>query len=269
MGKSGYATEYTLQQLADLISIDGLFLIKDYHCAIAGDTFPDKERGGAVGKSTNIVAGPFVILSNIDPAQPASNMQMEVVSTSADDTAAGSGTQEITIKYLPSAWSSEFSTTVAEMDGTTPVNTTATDIYRIEDFYVSRGQPAAGTITLKDTGAVTTYAQINQYTTFFQRCIHYIRTGYRCYANDTIVGCSTNGGVTWRLFKSVQHGENIVTRGRLSITIADDTMPHSWDMPVVCLNPDGLKMAIGLAVQGPVAAQTGSGTFRFYDEVIV
>lgn len=269
MGTSGQSTEWTLQQLADLITSDGLFSIKDFHCNIAGDQLDGKERGGIIGSSSNIVAGPFVVLSNIAPAQPAAEMQMEVVSTSENDTAEGSGAQEVTIKYLPEAWSTEYSYTTVILDGSNPVDTSVSDIYRIEDFGVSKGSPAAGTITLKDTGAVTTYAQIEQYTTFFQRCIHYVRTGYRCYVTDIILGCSTNGGVTWRLFRSVQYNTNIVTRGRLSLEIADDTMTHNWDMPVVCANPDGYRMAMGLAVQGPVAAQSGTGTFRFYDELIV
>ena len=264
-----YASEYTLQLLANLITADGLFSVKDFHCAIAGGTLEDKEQGGVIGQSTNIVAGSFKILSNIAPAQPASEMQMEVVSTSGDDTAAGSGAQQIRIKYLPEAWSTEFSYTYVELDGDTPVDTSVSNIYRIEDFSVTRGNPAVGTITLKDTGAVTTYAQIDQYTTFFQRCIHYVRTGYQCYVLDTIVGCSTNGGVIWRLFRTKQYDSNIVTRGRLSAETADDNLGHSWDMPIVCPNPDGLRMAVGIAAQGPVAAQSGTATIRYYDELIV
>lgn len=254
--KWGLASEYTLEKLASC----------NNYC-IAGDDVPGKERGGAIGSSNDIDPGPFVILSNILPAQPAAEMEMQVVSTSVNDAAAGSHAQEVTITYLPQAWSTEFSTKIVVLNGTTPVNTVVTDIYRIEDFCVSKGSSADGIITLKDTGAVTTYAQIEQYTTFFQRCIHYVRTGYKCFITDIILGCETNGGVTWRLFRSVKYGDNIVTRGRLSIEIADDTMPHAWDMPVVVGNSNGDRIAIGLAVQGANVNQRGTATVRFYDEL--
>ena len=256
MGKSGQATEYTLEQILD----------SNLNC-IAGDCVSGKERGGAVGSSENIGTGVFVILSNVAATQPASEMQMEVVSTSEDDDSVGSGAQEVTIKYLPEAWSTEYSEEIVVLDGSNAVDTVATDIYRIEDFFVSKGKPAVGTITLKDTGAVATYAQIDIYTTYFQRCIHYLRTGYKSYIMDIIIGCQTNGGVTWRLFRSMKYGNNIVTRGRLSVEIADDVMDHGWRMPVVVANPDGDRIAIGLAVSGTVANQKGTGTIRFYDEL--
>jgi hypothetical protein len=256
MGQSGQATEFTLQKLADLIFGDTLG-VSDCHCLIAADKLTGVSRGGAIGSSESIGTGAFVILSNIAAAQPAAEMQMEVVSTSVNDAAAGSHAQEVTIVYMPEAWSTEFSEETLVLDGQTPVNTVATDIYRIEDFYVSKGQVADGTVTLKDTGAVATYAQIDQHTTFFQRCIHYIRTGYRSVVTDIIIGCQTNGGVTWRLFRSTKYGDNIVTRGRLSVEIADDAMNHAWKMPVVCANPNGDRMAIGLAVSGALANQKG------------
>ena len=270
MGTMGHATEWTTQQI--LNNIESVVDIPkrtlrtiDHLELIAEGKAEDHISGGAIGSQYPINTGAFVILSNIAVIQPAANMQMQIVSTSVNDTAAGSGAQEVDIVYLPYEWSDEYSWETIVMDGTTPVNTVATNIYRIEDFAVTKGSSAAGDITLKDIGAVNTYAQIDQYTNFFQRCIHYIRTGYRCVVEDTILGCSTNGGVIWRLFRThVVHG-NQTTRGRLSIEVADATLAHKWGMPISISNPDGIRAAIGIAVSAINTNQRGTATIRYFD----
>ena len=270
MGTKGHATEWTSQQI--LNNVDSVIDVPrktlrviDHLSLIAEDKAEDHKRGGAIGSQYPIGTGPFVILSNIVATQPTANMQMQVVSSSVNDAAAGSGAQEVDILYLPSAWSDEYSWETIVLNGTTSVNTIATDIYRIEDFFVSKGESADGNITLKDIGAVNTYAQIDQYTNFFQRCIHYLRTGYRCVITDVALGCSTNGGVIWRLFRTyVVHGSQ-TTRGRLSIEVADATLNHAWEMPISVSNPNGRRIAAGLAVKGLNANQRGTGTIRYFD----
>lgn len=219
-----------------------------------------------IGSSDSIVAGPYVILSNCVAVQPASpGVQMEAVSTSGNDILAGTGVQKLKITYFTKdPW--EMFTEVVEMDGTTPVNTVATDIYRIHKIEVVLGQPAAGTITLKSTDASILYAQIDQYETFFERAIFYVENGYQAIVTDIFLGCSTNGGVTWRLFYSDEDEDtgDIVTRGQFSVHIADDILHIPLKVPRKVSNPNGKRIAIGLAVQGPVAAQKGTGTIAGY-----
>jgi len=251
---------------------DKVLRTEDYYALIVQDKINGHTRGSVIGTNEGIGASAFVILSNVTVTQPSSETRMQVVSTSTDDADGGTGAHQVTIKYLPKVWSTEYSTEIITLDGTTPINTEATDIYRIEEFYVNKVGNLGlgiGTITLKSTDAVTLYAQIDEGRNFFERAIHYVRTGYKAIVTDVILGCSTNGGVIWRLFRSWEAADgNVVPRGRLSIEVADNTMTHQWNIPVVCSNPNGKRMAVGLAVKGRVANQIGTASFRYYDELV-
>ncbi len=94
----------------------------------------------------------------------AGGIQMEVVSTgagAANDTAAGSGVQQVMIHYLDAGYVERFE--FVEMNGATPVNTVATDILRIQNMHSSRvggGGVAAAEITLEDTTSAVEYTRI-------------------------------------------------------------------------------------------------------------
>lgn len=90
----------------------------------------------------------------------AGGIQMEVAG-GANDTAAGSGVQQVMIHYLDANYiqKSEF----VEMNGATPVNTVATDILRVQNMHSSRvgsGGVAAGAITLESTDSAVEYTRI-------------------------------------------------------------------------------------------------------------
>lgn len=89
------------------------------------------------------------------------SVQMTVVSTSTNDIDEGSGARSIVIEYLNG--SLDYSYEVVIMNGTTPVNTIATDIRWVQAIHVATfgsGTRAAGTITVSNDGIV--YGQINQ-----------------------------------------------------------------------------------------------------------
>ena len=248
-------------------SEDKPVFVEDHLTSISeGDIY---QTDVCIGSSNTIGTGAFVILSNCVAVQPSAGIQMEAVSTSTDDTLLGTGAQKLKLDYYTeSPW--ERHTEVVEMDGTTPVNTVATNIYRLNKVTVSKGHPAVGTITLKSTDAVTLYAQIDQYKTFFERAAFYVETGYQAIVTDIIIGCSTNGGVTWRLFKSDEDADtgDIVTRGRMSVRVSDAAEHMPLQVPVKLSNPNAKRIAIGLAVQGKVANQEGIGTIRGYCKLI-
>lgn len=102
---------------------------------------------------------------------PTTAQSLEVLSNDANDTAAGSGAQELTIVGLDSNWN-EVTQTV-EMNGVTPV-ALSTNLIRLYRFHVSRSgsyadlsTPSyAGQITVRGAGAGVTWAQTNGFNIF-------------------------------------------------------------------------------------------------------
>ena len=92
---------------------------------------------------------------------PVGGIQMEIVSSSPDDTAAGSGVQKVMIHYLNAAYIQK--TEIIIMNGQTPVDTVATDIQRVQNIHtvtVGGGGVAAGEITLESTDSAVEYTRI-------------------------------------------------------------------------------------------------------------
>ena len=94
---------------------------------------------------------------------PTTPIQMQVVSSSANDDGApaGTGVQIVDIHYLDTNYAEQYTTVI--LNGTTAVNTTPTNILRVNAFYtatVGTGGVAAGNISLQSVGGATTYAYI-------------------------------------------------------------------------------------------------------------
>lgn len=90
-------------------------------------------------------------------------IQMEVVSSDADDTVAGAGAQQVLIQYLDTAGAEQ--SEIVDLDGVNPVNTVATDIDKIQWMSVERlgggaNKTAQGNIDLRDTGGAVIYERI-------------------------------------------------------------------------------------------------------------
>jgi len=136
--------------------------------AIATGAYPGKTPfsvdGRAFGVNNTRVDVIEFATSYVAPASP---IQMQVVSTSANDAALGSGVRSVVIHYLDTNYNVQ-STTVT-LNGVTPVLTTPTNILRVNGMHAFTtagfSAAAAGNISLQSVGGATTYA--------------YISTGYR------------------------------------------------------------------------------------------
>lgn len=125
--------------------------------------YPNKFGDSAIGSNSNVnnvrvdlwegPTGTYVF--------PTTPIQMQVVSTSANDTAAGTGARIVHIHYLDNNYAVQ--TTQVTLNGITPVNTTPTNILRINGFHVisvGSGGTSAGTISLQAVGGAVTYGII-------------------------------------------------------------------------------------------------------------
>lgn len=92
---------------------------------------------------------------------PTTPQQMRVVSTSASDTALGTGMQVVDIHYLDANYNVQ--SELVTLNGVTPVLTVATNILRINGFHATRvGTTGAsvGNISLQNTTGTVTYGFI-------------------------------------------------------------------------------------------------------------
>ena len=155
----------------------------------------------AVGKKTGIGTGAYTLLESHDFVQPSANAQMYLQSTGAQDTAAGTGVNEITIEYFSSAWGARKTVQVVP-NGANQITVSVADIYRIHKIYGNKGHLASGDITLTNQAADVLYGQIDQYDTFMRRCIFYIAENEKVTVTQFLVGSTTSGGVNVSVFST-------------------------------------------------------------------
>jgi hypothetical protein len=224
--------------------------------------------GSKIGFSNNIGTGNFVILSNATVVNP-SGEQVSIVSTSVNDTLAGTNVQKVKLRYFNTNWG--LNDEIIATNGTTTVLSTATDIFRIESFeafQVGSGSiGAAGTITVKNLAGTSLFAQIDPTNNTFTRAIHFVSPGKRGYIYDLTLNCSTAGGIVFLVFRSIDNtsqGGNIVLIPDIAFLLAGNVTQISLQQPVICdasQSTQGLQM--GIAVKSLAASQIGMASFHF------
>ena len=263
-----------ITRIDNVTNLDDLTLrVEDYYPMIAQGKIEGRTPFSRAGKILNPVTIGFEIISNIPVIHPG-GIQLQLVSTSADDTIAGTGIQKIRIKYYDS--NSVAQQEIVEMDGLTPKNTTATDINRIEcmrAYQIGSGNVAAGTITAKDTGATNLYAQIDINENFCPRCLHYAVPGSKSFVTDILISSNTKEGVEFRLVvtKNFTTGEPAggkVLAGVYASKILDTAVSIHFNIPLeMDASESNTIMGLFLAVRGEAANQEAFGSIRGYDEV--
>ena len=137
-----------------------------------------------LGKSTANVNNTLADIWDIGGvyAFPAAAIQMQVVSASANDAAAGTGVRTVKIYYLDNSYAEQ--TETVTLNGTTPVNTVTTNILRVNQLHavtVGSGGVAAGNISLQSVGGATNYSRINAGVNYARQCIYTVPAGKTLY----------------------------------------------------------------------------------------
>lgn len=122
-------------------------------------------------------------MSGVYVFPPAGGIQMRAVSSSASDAAAGTGARTVKICYLDANYITR--SEVVTLNGTTPVNTVATNILRIQDFHVttvgSSTIGSVGNITLTNTAGSITYSKMSVSVNRARQAIYTVPAGKRAF----------------------------------------------------------------------------------------
>lgn len=113
---------------------------------------------------------------------PTVAQRMAVVSTSANDAAAGTGIRQIMIHYLDANYAPQIE--YVTLNGVTPVNTVATNILRINSVHATlegTGAAAAGNISVTNTGGTVTYGFISAGSNTARQAIYTVPAGVTGY----------------------------------------------------------------------------------------
>ena len=148
---------------------------------------------------------------------PATAQQMEVVSSdNTNDIVGGTGALKVTIYYLDNLWAEK--TEEVTLTGTTPANTVATNIYRINGFRVTSAGAtgkAAGNLSLRAVGGATTYGYITAGYTRARSLFYTVPASKTLYVTSFTVsyGYSTNQTHYARLYTRATQNEGVRTPG--------------------------------------------------------
>jgi len=137
----------------------GLVTIIDYQALIGLGVLVNHSTFRGIGRRASIstaVTGDDIwegVSTSLAYPNQTTGEQCTLVSTSANDTSAGSGAQQVDVHYLTNT--GEEAHEVVTMNGTTPVNTVATNIRFVQHIHTSRvstlGTTAAGDIKIYST----------------------------------------------------------------------------------------------------------------------
>lgn len=225
------------------------------------------EANAVTGVSSSIItlggstANTLVTMRATPYTEPAAAAQRSVASSSALDTAAGTGARSVLIRYYDGTGAGPFDETVV-LNGTTPVNTVATDIRFIEAMFcptVGSTGNNQGTITLYGStggagGTVGSIGRGNIVTGIGDMrtlwCHHYSPVNTVC-AFSTLVagiqsgGSGTNGRFFLRVAKPLVANGAEVQIGDVLLIIGAFTRNFDFHQ-----TSDGFLRAVGYCVPG-------------------
>lgn len=234
----------------------------------AGTTY----KGLAFGNVTLAATTPAVI-RNASYVEQTSNAQRSIVSDNANDTAAGSGARTVQIDYYTATFTGPFSEVVT-MNGTTPVNTVATDICYIERMFTLTAGAAggiantnAGIVSLKAAtgGGGATIVSIAAGELSTRMAHHYVATGRTCYVSDFsagIKGADTTGAALYkRALGSVNNARIQLTDNFRVPSSASASRPFGTPFPVV-----GPAVIEAYALPDSTSSRVYHAAFSWYEE---
>ena len=190
--------------------------------------------------------------------------QMTIVSDNANDTSAGSGARTVKVHYLDA--SGNYTHEIVTLNGTTPVNTTATNIRFIQQITVQTlgtfGGKNAGNITIYSTATpANIFARIVAGNNVSMSSARMIPNGNTFMLKNVVVSATTSKPISIRLTATCDHA-GIYTAGVFQfnevIECQDFGISISFDIP---RKIPALSIIKGVAV----STQAGGSVSLSYD----
>ncbi len=184
---------------------------------------------------------------------PTTGSQWEIVSTSAQDSSAGTGIRTIHLKYLDSSYVEHIEDIT--LNGVTPVLTTATNCFRVNTLHAvttgSQGN-AVGTITLRVAGGGTTYTQIAPTNARARNSVYTVPLGKTLYVQDALFSAaasSTGKKVRMTLHASMSP-DGVVDTGGMMIfpffeaMLVDSGIPYNKTSPLKFYEKTDIRVSV-------------------------
>lgn len=187
---------------------------------------------------------------------PATAQQMEVVSSSASDAAAGTGARTVEIFYLDNTYAAK--TEVVTLNGTTPVATVATNMLRVNYFRVKTvgtGLTNAGDIDIRNLADTPIYSRIAAGASSSFDCIYTVPLGKTLYMYNILYSAGSNVAnrpvryITRANYDNVVNEKTtffypytniIITDGSCDVPVESPTrVPETVDIKINAISPDG------------------------------
>ena len=157
----------------------------------------------AYGEVTTAGAASGVLWPNgVFDIPPAAGIQMEIVSSSANDTSGGTGINTMHVHVLRTDLSID--TFTITLNGLTPVPTTFTDIQFVQCMHlatVGSGGVAAGNISLQAVGGGQVYSYIAAGDKRCSSSARMVPKGKHLYVDGAVAGSASSTSDTWALIR--------------------------------------------------------------------
>ena len=191
---------------------------------------------------------------------PTVAQRMSVTSTSAQDGVGGTGVLAVYIEYLDTSFATHNETVT--MNGLTSVNTTASDLYRINRLRatsVGSTGVAQGTITVSNTAKSVNYGYIQTGFTRDRDCIYTVPTGKTLYVTTIAFSCVGTKAVrlttraTWDNIRSVALTAGTFFMPYNEVLLMDNAYVRDLVIPTRLPSGTDLKVSgIALSVGGAI-----------------
>ena len=181
---------------------------------------------------------------------PVTPIQMRMVSSSVSDAAAGIGARTVDIHYLDNTYTQQVE--AITLNGTTPVNTVATNILRINNIHVMTtgiNEAPVGNISLQNIAGTVTYSYVIAGLNVSRQSIYTVPAGKTLFITSWDWGTGSLAGGRYAEFslraKTTFDNELITVFHVRSMSLAQDSSgDHQLEAPIKILGTSDIKISV-------------------------